>query len=90
VGANQVPVVPGPPVTDQTTLLARRCPAGKCRPLIHYRITERCIGCTICAQKCPAGAIAPRPLERHEIDDAKCIRCGTCKMVCPVGAVKVQ
>ena len=26
------------------------CPAKKCRALIRYEITDRCIGCTICAR----------------------------------------
>lgn len=67
-----------------------RCPAGKCRALIHYEITDECIGCTKCAQACPADAIAMRPLEEHEIDDELCIRCGTCMNVCPVDAVEVH
>ncbi len=67
-----------------------RCPAGKCKALIAYSITDDCIGCTICAQHCPTDAIAMRPYERHEIDRAKCIRCGTCKSVCPADAVRVE
>ncbi|MGC9318607.1 MAG: NADH-ubiquinone oxidoreductase-F iron-sulfur binding region domain-containing protein, partial [Armatimonadota bacterium] len=67
-----------------------RCPAGRCRALIHYEITDECIGCTKCAQACPADAIQMRPLEKHEIDDELCIRCGTCVNVCPVDAVEVH
>jgi NADH:ubiquinone oxidoreductase subunit F (NADH-binding) len=66
------------------------CPAGRCRKLISYVITDDCIGCTRCAQRCPAGAIAAKPYEKHEIDPAKCVRCGTCMQVCREGAVKVQ
>lgn len=68
----------------------KRCPAGKCKALIKYSITDDCIGCTICAQRCPADAIAMKPYEKHEIDDEKCIRCGTCKDVCPADAVEVR
>jgi len=67
-----------------------RCPAGRCRALIHYVITDECIGCTKCAQACPAGAIPMRPLHKHEIIDDKCIRCGTCRGVCPVNAIEVH
>jgi formate hydrogenlyase subunit 6/NADH:ubiquinone oxidoreductase subunit I len=69
--------------------LAGRCPAGRCKALIAYTITEQCIGCTRCAQACPAQAIAPRPYERQRIDSSRCIRCGTCRSVCPSEAVRV-
>jgi NADH:ubiquinone oxidoreductase subunit F (NADH-binding) len=67
-----------------------RCPAGKCKALIKYVITDDCIGCTICAQHCPADAIAMKPYEKHEIDLEKCTRCDTCRSVCPSKAVQVQ
>ena len=70
--------------------VAGRCPAARCKALIRYSITEDCIGCTRCAQRCPAQAIEFRPYERHEIDPSKCIRCGTCRTVCPSDAVKVE
>ena len=69
--------------------LAGRCPAGRCKALIAYTITDDCIGCTRCAQACPAEAIAPRPYEKHRIDAARCIRCGTCRQVCPSEAVRI-
>lgn len=65
------------------------CPAGHCRALISFSINDRCIGCTKCAQKCPVGAIAFTPYEKHAVDDDKCIRCGTCKHICPVDAVEI-
>jgi ferredoxin len=65
------------------------CPAGKCIPLIKYSITEKCIGCTICAQRCPSGAIAFKPYEIHEIDPGKCIKCDICKQVCPENAISI-
>ncbi|NQT50928.1 4Fe-4S binding protein, partial [bacterium] len=67
-----------------------RCPAGKCRALITYRITDDCYGCTRCSQHCPAQAIAPTPYARHEIDVEKCVRCGTCRTVCPADAIEVE
>lgn len=69
--------------------LQGRCPAGRCRGLIRFQIGERCIGCTRCAQRCPAGAIAFLPYERHSIDASRCTRCGACLLACPAGAVTV-
>ena len=70
--------------------LEKRCPAGRCKALITYSITDDCIGCTLCAQHCPADAIEMRPYQKHEIDTDKCIRCGTCKSVCQKDAIKVE
>ncbi len=70
--------------------LEKRCPAGKCRALITYSVTDDCIGCTLCAQQCPTDAITLTPHTKHEIDTEKCVRCGTCMEVCPVDAIKVE
>jgi NADH-quinone oxidoreductase subunit F len=70
--------------------LEKRCPAGRCKALITYTINDKCIGCTLCAQHCPADAIPMTPYEKHVVDNAKCIRCGTCKQVCPSKAVEVK
>jgi NADH-quinone oxidoreductase subunit F len=70
--------------------LAGRCPAGKCTALIHYRITDQCTGCTLCAQACPVDAIPMTPYARHEILDDRCTRCDSCRRVCPEGAVEVR
>ncbi|HUU19130.1 MAG TPA: NAD(P)H-dependent oxidoreductase subunit E [Sedimentisphaerales bacterium] len=70
--------------------LEKRCPTGKCKSLITYSVTDDCIGCSLCAQHCPADAIEMKPYEKHEIDPEKCIRCGTCMNVCPVDAIVVQ
>jgi NADH:ubiquinone oxidoreductase subunit F (NADH-binding)/(2Fe-2S) ferredoxin/NAD-dependent dihydropyrimidine dehydrogenase PreA subunit len=67
--------------------LAGRCATGKCMDLIKYSITDQCIGCTLCAQKCPTDAIDFRPHEKHEIRQEECIKCDTCRIVCPVDAV---
>jgi NADH-quinone oxidoreductase subunit F len=63
------------------------CPAGKCKDLIRYEITDDCIGCTLCAQECPTDAIAFKPHEKHEVDNELCIQCDGCRQVCPEDAV---
>ncbi|MCF8224321.1 MAG: NAD(P)H-dependent oxidoreductase subunit E [Bacteroidales bacterium] len=63
------------------------CPTGKCKDLIHYEITDDCIGCTLCAQDCPADAIPFTPHEKHEINQELCIKCDGCRQVCPENAV---
>ncbi len=63
------------------------CPAGKCKELIRYEITDDCIGCTLCAQDCPVDAIAFRPHEKHEVNNELCIKCDGCRQVCPENAV---
>jgi NADH-quinone oxidoreductase subunit F len=67
----------------------KRCPAGRCPSLIRYRVNDRCIGCTLCAQACPVGAIQYRPYEKHQIDEHLCTRCDLCRQVCQDEAVEV-
>lgn len=70
--------------------LEGRCPAQKCKALITYTITDECIGCTICAQMCPAKTIPLEPYKKHEIYQPGCIKCGTCRQVCPSQAVEIR
>jgi len=63
------------------------CPTGKCKEMIRYEITDDCIGCTKCAQRCPTDAIIAKPYEIHQVDLEKCIKCNVCKEICPVNAV---
>jgi len=63
------------------------CPTGKCADLIEYHITDDCIGCTLCAQKCPVDAIPFDPHSKHIINTELCIKCDTCRIVCPEEAI---
>lgn len=66
------------------------CHAGVCKEMIHYNITDRCIGCGKCKRNCPVSCISGDVKKKHIIDVNKCIKCGTCKMACPVNAVEVH
>lgn len=65
--------------------LQGRCPAGVC--LQGYHITDKCVGCGLCAKKCPVQAISGTPKTRHHIDPAICVKCGLCAKICPVQAI---
>ena len=59
----------------------KKCPAGVCKDLLEYTIEkDKCFGCSMCAKKCPVGAIsvtdytAPgKKKPAYEIDHSKCI-----------------
>lgn len=48
---------------------------------------EMCIGCGICVQECPSGAIRMADGVAL-IDQAKCTKCGKCVDVCPQQAIR--
>ena len=72
-----------------------KCPAGVCKELLEYTIDkDKCFGCSMCAKKCPVGAItvtdytAPgKKKPAYEIDHAKCIKCGACIDTCKFNAI---
>ena len=48
----------------------------------------KCVYCTLCAKKCPAGALTVDRKEKiWKLDEDKCIGCGTCHDVCPKKAI---
>lgn len=65
----------------------KKCPSGKCQALLNFVITDSCIGCTKCSKICPAGCIAGKVKEKHEIDITKCLKCGACMDNCKFNAI---
>ncbi len=73
----------------------KKCPAGVCKDLLQFSIKkDDCIGCGMCAKKCPADAItrtdyiAPgKKLAAFEIDTNKCVKCGACIDTCKFKAI---
>jgi len=66
----------------------QRCPTKVCLPLLHFDINkDKCIGCSLCARKCPVDCISGSREEKYLIHQADCVKCGNCVEVCPVNAV---
>ena len=64
-----------------------KCRAGVCKKLTHFKITDKCIGCSACSRACPVGAITGEIRKRFEINQEKCIKCGKCFNTCRFGAI---
>lgn len=65
----------------------KRCPAGVCKALINYEITDKCIGCGLCKRGCPVNCISGDVRQKHTIAKDVCIKCGLCESKCPVKAI---
>lgn len=67
----------------------KECPAHVCKSLMRYAIDpDKCKKCSLCARKCPVGAITGVVgKEPFVIDTNKCIKCGMCIASCKFGAI---
>ncbi len=72
-------------------IVDKKCAAHECTSLLRFEINaDACKGCTLCAKKCPVGAISGTVKNAHVIDMEKCIKCGNCVSVCRFNAVEVK
>lgn len=59
--------------------------------------TDRCKGCSLCADACPQNVIelAAKKVNRHgypyviPVNDDKCTGCASCAIICPDGCITV-
>ncbi|MDR0443586.1 MAG: NADH-quinone oxidoreductase subunit NuoF [Treponema sp.] len=74
----------------------KKCRSGKCKKLVRFIIdSAKCIGCGVCAKKCPANCITVQDAAKYPdkkkppliIDQASCAKCGECMKACKFGAV---
>jgi ferredoxin len=49
---------------------------------------DMCVGCGICIDDCPVGAITLKENQTAIINEDECIQCGKCHDVCPEEAVR--
>ena len=70
------------PVTSRYPFEPRQAIAGSRGQLVFTKKT--CVYCTVCAKKCPTGALTVnRAQKQWTIDRLLCITCGYCVEACP-------
>jgi formate hydrogenlyase subunit 6/NADH:ubiquinone oxidoreductase subunit I len=75
------------PVTSRYPFEPRSAMTGSRGRLAFAK--ENCVYCTVCAKKCPTGALlVNRTHKRWGIDRLKCISCGYCVEICPKKSLK--
>jgi NADH-quinone oxidoreductase subunit F len=73
-----------------THIQDKKCPAGVCKSLISYEITQECTGCMACISACAVHAITGEKGEVHVIDQTLCDRCGACYAICKYHTIEVH
>lgn len=69
------------PPTSQYPFKPRKALNGSRGKLLFK---EGCVFCSVCAKKCPTGALeVTRAQKKWAIDRLRCISCGYCVEICP-------
>ena len=72
---------------------AEAAPAAEVKPRDDGKPVQdpsKCVYCTICARKCPAGALTvDRAAKTWVLDEDMCVGCGTCAESCPKKAIVI-
>lgn len=55
--------------------------------MAHSINKDLCIGCGVCEETCPLGAISADAEGKREINADICVDCGSCAGACPVEAI---
>jgi Na+-translocating ferredoxin:NAD+ oxidoreductase RNF subunit RnfB len=72
-------------------IFEKNCNASVCRNLKEYSVyIDNCVGCGLCAKRCPVDAIIGSARMAHFIIQDKCIKCGICEQACKFDAIKVN
>lgn len=78
---------PPPAAKPAAPAVSADAPAAEVKPRDDGKPVSdpaKCVYCTLCARKCPAGAIeVDRANKTWKLDDEKCVACGTCAEACP-------
>jgi formate hydrogenlyase subunit 6/NADH:ubiquinone oxidoreductase subunit I len=66
----------------------RRLEQGRRSPRLRAQTDpEKCVGCGICREVCPTGAVSLEQTAR--VDPSRCIGCGRCVEACPREAIRL-
>lgn len=77
------------PVTTTYPFTPRQAIDGSRGSVVFTRTT--CVFCTVCAKKCPTGAIlVHRAQKKWAVDRLLCIACGNCVEACPKDSIALS